>query len=937
MPLGPGARLDAYELLEPLGAGGMGEVWLARETRLGRKVALKLLPAEVTRDSARVSRFEQEARAASALNHPNVCTIHALGETADGQRYIALEYVEGETLRRRIAAARLTVRASMDVAVQVAAALAAAHASGIVHRDVKPENVMLRRDGFVKVLDFGIAKLTIPADAAGADATQTAFRTSAGTVVGTVAYMSPEQARGEPVDQRTDVWSLGVVLYEMLAGRAPFGGASSSDTLAAILDREPPPIARFEPEVPAELERILAKALRKDCAQRYQTMQDLLLDLEALREDLLLRSRSGIRSAERRSDARAEGRTLAAWPWSRGTGVAGLGAVILVLVLAGWWYARTPPPAPSTPAAAAGQRTLARLTFDPGLQTDPAFSPDGRFVAFASNRNGDFDIYVQQLTGGDAVQVTRSAAHDTQPRWSPDGSTIAFRSERDGGGIYVVPALGGAERKIADGGAYPSWSPDGSEVRFLAQTFLIDVAIMRAVPAGGGPVRDVFPEFTAAGSWQWVAPRSDGRISFLGTRGGGTLGFFTVSESGVTASDLSAVSESLATMFDFAVFGRRRFEWNPAGTALLFEMRSAEGVRNLWRVAVDPVTLAWTRLERLTTGPGSDVAATFSPDGRRVVFSVQQASEQLWEYTLTDTGLQDGRALTESGASALAADVSADGDVVLFQLAQPGGSLRFWMIRGGHAPVEIAGPDGLYAKLSRDARHLAYLKRRTGPAGQPGTELALAVRSLDGTDRQLSPWGGFRTPSDWSLDGRFILTGGAEVRSWPVDSDPSSDRSRLVFAMPERSNIWQGRYSPDGRWLTFVNVPGSNAPAREQSRASRHQAIVGVTTSGGPPERPWVPVAADGEWVDKPRWSADGRRLYFIASEGGFLDVWYVAFDTERGVPTGDPVRVTKFDSPSFKVSTAVQITDWSIGGRKAFLTMTATSGSLWMLDYVDR
>jgi eukaryotic-like serine/threonine-protein kinase len=202
MPLGPGARLDAYELLEPLGAGGMGEVWLARETRLGRKVALKLLPAEVTRDSARVSRFEQEARAASALNHPNVCTIHALGETADGQRYIALEYVEGETLRRRIAAARLTVRASMDVAVQVAAALAAAHASGIVHRDVKPENVMLRRDGFVKVLDFGIAKLTIPADAAGADATQTAFRTSAGTVVGTVAYMSPEQARGEPVVTR---------------------------------------------------------------------------------------------------------------------------------------------------------------------------------------------------------------------------------------------------------------------------------------------------------------------------------------------------------------------------------------------------------------------------------------------------------------------------------------------------------------------------------------------------------------------------------------------------------------------------------------------------------------------------------------------------------------------------------------------------------------
>jgi eukaryotic-like serine/threonine-protein kinase len=286
MPLGPGLRLDGYELLQPLGAGGMGEVWLATEVRLGRKVALKLLPDELTRDPARVSRFEQEARAASELNHPNVCTILALGETAEDQHYVAMEYVEGETLRRRIAAGRLTIRESLDIAIQIAAALVAAHAHGIVHRDIKPENVMLRPDGLVKVLDFGLAKLTGATDSAAVEVTQTAFRTDAGSVVGTVAYMSPEQARGQQVDARTDIWSLGCVLYEMVAGRSPFAGTSSNDAIAAILDREPAPLARLEPEAPAELQRVVTKTLRKERAQRYQTVQDLLLDLQVLREEV---------------------------------------------------------------------------------------------------------------------------------------------------------------------------------------------------------------------------------------------------------------------------------------------------------------------------------------------------------------------------------------------------------------------------------------------------------------------------------------------------------------------------------------------------------------------------------------------------------------------------------------------------------------------------
>src|SRR5215218_8295095 len=257
MAVGPGSRLSDYEIVRPLGSGGMGEVWLATELRLGRKVALKLLPADLTLDPTRVQRFEQEAGAASALSHPNVCHIYALGETPHGQQYIAMELVEGVTLRLRLASGgRQRVPEALDVTIQIAAALTAAHAAGIVHRDVKPENVIVRPDGIVKVLDFGLAKLTV-AGSTRADDTRTLLVTQAGTVLGTVAYMSPEQARGQEVDGRTDVWSLGVVLYEMVAGQLPFAGRSPSDVLAAILEHDPAPLAPLAPDVPPELHRII--------------------------------------------------------------------------------------------------------------------------------------------------------------------------------------------------------------------------------------------------------------------------------------------------------------------------------------------------------------------------------------------------------------------------------------------------------------------------------------------------------------------------------------------------------------------------------------------------------------------------------------------------------------------------------------------------------
>ncbi len=293
MTLNKGAKIGHYEILNAIGAGGMGEVFLARDTRLERQVAIKLLGEEFSDHADRLHRFTQEARSASALNHPNILTIHEIGETETGARFIATEYVEGETLRHRIRHSQMKLREVLDIVVQVTSALAAAHQVGIIHRDIKPENLMLRPDGLVKVLDFGLAKLTEKSTPTNDSEVGTISHkgTDPGTVMGTVQYMSPEQARGRKVDARSDIFSLGIVLYELVAGRPPFAGESSTDVLAAILEKEPLPLLRFVAEVPPELQRIVTKCLRKDCDERYQTMKDVLLDLKELRDELALEAR----------------------------------------------------------------------------------------------------------------------------------------------------------------------------------------------------------------------------------------------------------------------------------------------------------------------------------------------------------------------------------------------------------------------------------------------------------------------------------------------------------------------------------------------------------------------------------------------------------------------------------------------------------------------
>jgi len=944
MALEPGARLDAYEIVRLLGSGGMGEVWLATEVRLGRKVALKLLPPDLTRETSRVLRFEQEARAASALSHPNVCTILALGETGDGLRYIAMEYVEGETLRTRLGRSRLSIRAALDLAVQVAAALSTAHASGIVHRDIKPENVMVRPDGLVKVLDFGLAKLAPSAvEAAGAESTRLVLKTDAGVVVGTAAYMSPEQARGQEVDARTDIWSLGVLLYEIVAGRSPFAAPSGTEVLAAILDREPPPLARFDPETPAELQRILTKCLRKERALRYQGVQDVLLDLEALRDDVHAQARSGSGSAARaatepvpRGPSGVAGRVAG----RRRLALAGAATVLIAATAVGvWWWRATHSGSVPSGAAAPVERSLTRLTSAPGLQTDVTFSPDGRFIAYASDQGGNFDIWVQPVAGGgDPVQVTKSPAPDTEPDWSPDGSQIVFRSERDGGGLYLVSALGGPERRLAASGVRPKWSPDGSTVLFSTAPPGYIGGPLFVVATDGSPPRRVLERFTdeAAGivSWAW---HPDGRrISVLAQ---------TIKEPDVALYTVplergAPVITTLPPALRSRAIAVGEFAWAPTGEALYFEHK-INLISNVWRLGVDPGTLEAGAFVRLTAGAGHDTRVAIARDGRKLAFTIKTESIRIWAYPLDP---RDGR-VTSAGepvtdaTSAVpgGAALSPDGRNLVYSIAGMGtGKWELWTADLSTKDKRLLARDDHIRtdpKWSRDGRRLVYHWTRL--KGGNVFESSLAVRETSAADETLlsTPAEHLVQPHEWSPDGTSILVSWwrpgrrSLLALWPLAAAPRADAAASIVTEDPQGELWQGRYSPNGRWISFVTL-----------RSGRVTVCVIPSAAGRVGLDTWRCLADQRGWADKPRWSSDGKRLYVWRRDGSLINVWALPFDDARGTTTGSPFQVTRFDSPAHRIwADDLGLAEPSMSHHRMTLPIAEATGNIWLLENIDK
>jgi serine/threonine protein kinase len=564
-----GTTLAHYEVTAKVGSGGMGEVYVAEDTRLQRKVALKILPPDMAGDPERRNRFEREARAVAALNHPNIVTIYSV-EQHDGIHFITMELLEGRQLSEVIPQNGLSLGRLLDMALPLTEAVSAAHIQGITHRDLKPDNIMICDDDRVKVLDFGLAKVRQEEDEdTSASSAPTRMKTGAGRVLGTASYMSPEQAEGRDVDQRSDVFSMGIVLYEMATGRHPFESETRASTVASILRDTPQPVVEINRALPRHLGRIIRLCLAKEPLRRYQSAIDLRNQLGELKREL--------DSGELYRDAADSVPRPGRRPRLSGMGAAVLAGSLMVSASVIAWLAlsagRTPPPPPPV--------IFSQLTDSPGAEMFPSLSPDGRTLAYTARPDGNWDIFVQRVGGQNPRNLTAdSPVGDTHPAFSPDGNRIAFRSERDGGGIFVMGATGESIRRLTDSGYHPAWSANGRQIAFSSAGFEVPHARSSeseiwVVGAGGGEPRKLVGSDAIQPAW---SPNGH-RIAYWGiTPGGGQRDMWTVA---VDGSDPKQVTDDVD------------IDWNPAWSAdgqHLYFSSDRGGAMNLWRIPMDEAT-----------------------------------------------------------------------------------------------------------------------------------------------------------------------------------------------------------------------------------------------------------------------------------------------------------------------------------------------------------
>lgn len=819
--LEPGVRLGHYRIIAELGAGGMGLVYLAEDERLKRNIALKILPDALVHDEDRLRRFVQEAQTASALNHPSIVTIYEIGSAHESGRehhYIAMELIDGTTLREA-PLNRSNLRKMLEPIIDIAEGLAKAHAAGVVHRDLKPENVMLTGDGRAKIVDFGLAKL-LPLTAELSDSAPTvALKTGAGVVMGTVGYMSPEQVEARAVDHRSDIFSLGCVLYEVVTGARAFAGASAIDTLHAILHDEPQPAEKLHPGIPGELVRVIDRCLRKDPDERFQSVKEIAIELRAI-------LRGGSRDSALVPALPAHVRP------QKWRGLAGVvtGAIVVSLAVAAVLLLRMP----VHPDPASYRFTPLETT--PDYEGFPAWSPDGKTIAYAAETKGVLQIFTRSLTSTRRAQVTNQARDAREPFWSPDGTRIFFISTAGNvDALWSAGAAGGTPQLVMPGVTSAAISPDGSRLALLReekQQGEFALALWFSDASGANVQRFVHPEFKRRMTAGTLRFSPDGRKlgAWLFMRGLNVpREFWEISIPDMKPRRRLEILGQMPRTFPF--------NWMPDSRRIVFggEVPGELAGSHLW--IADTAT---NRLQALTATPGQESYPAVSPDGKQIVFTTEETDFDLIEIPLD--GKQVRNLLATSRAEKMPA-WAPDGDSFAF-ITNRSGVEEIWLRSGNgewERPLVTKSDfsDGLTSLIasitfSPDGQRIAF--QRSG--------------------------GNYRV---WISS----LGGGAPV---PLN------RRALLF---EDHPTW----SPDGEWMAFTAYPSprpgpSRLPILQKARVGSDAPAVTlldqVVVSG---EVKWSPT---GEWIACETFdgitlvSPDGARKRVLAEQS-----WY-AFDWSR-------------------------------------------------------
>lgn len=915
-----------YRMLHEVGRGAMGVVYAAEDVRLRRRVALKFLPEELAGHPPALERFRREAQSLAALNHPGICTLFGI-EQYDGRNCLVMEYLEGRPLSRLLEGRPLELGVVLDIAIQVADALASAHRAGIIHRDLKPTNIMACDDGRAKILDFGVAKLAVPAggtrrpsgrtsspvskvlqaDLAGFDRASTSTLqglTEAGSVVGTVAYMSPEQAEGKDVDERADIFSFGAVLYEMVTGRRVCSGETRLSTLAALLRVERTPVFEADSISPPKLNLVIKRCLRKRPEQRFHSMAEVKTALEEVQ--LQWRSSKTV-SAPRRFLHLLAKTTSAA---------------LLLLAVAGiaylWRSSRTGARRPPLPL-------LTRLTSDSGLHTTPAISPDGKLLAYASDRSGEnnLDIWVQPIAAGDAVRLTHDPADDTAPSFSPDSGQIAFRSERDGGGIYVLSTLGGEERLLVRHGRYPRFSPDGTWIAFESEV-AYELGAVNVISAMGGPTRRIARELDSASHPIWSG---DGkRILLLGRNGPLGLGedeWWIAPVNGGPAIKTGAMGALRRQGFDITDPPLPPDDWVDDHVVFSFAIGPNT---NLWRIKLPSATFQVEgAAERLTFGTGAEIGASIArgrQGTQRLVFASQAAVLNIWSLAVDANrgkGLAKLVRLTDGAANNGRPSVSADGKKMTF-VSERSGNPDIWLKdleTGKERALAATTEYEHHPVISADGSTVVYSV--SGP-----TRATYAVPTAGGGAEKLCEdcW----LAEDLSADGRRLLFGSpgpAPKRLFTVFSLNLDSRKRSQLLAHAQQHIWGPRFSPDGKWIAFFVSFDSGfhvyvAPFREDAILE---------------EKDWILVA--DQVAHEPRWSPDGNLLYYYSKRDGFTCLWAQHLQPATKRPLGAPFAVYHSHSVGRSIGGGFdEYVGSGVANGRIVLTQNELSGNIWMLEF---